>query len=126
MAYKNRPLSSIVDKMFIDFMYYDTTDSRIYYQKTVDVIVETIGDLYSSDSFTLIFKFIVPDDFPPPNQIVRFDWITILLYHSEEGREFININSDNMIYLFGKNLSAGEEAKLTFVIPRLTFNIFSQ
>jgi hypothetical protein len=129
MAYKDRPLTSIVDMMYIEFYYKNTQNQYVFYDNDIPINIESIGDLVLYNSLTLIFKFVVPSDFPSPENVNEIDFINLYLYNTNEGNKYqpciyINSNSDEL--LFGQRLAPGQEAKLIFVIPTLSFYIHSQ
>lgn len=129
MSYKDRPLTSIVNMMSIDFLYKNTQDNYVLYYADIPIIIESIGDLVLNNSLTLIFKFVVPADFPSAESVNEIDYIRLYLYHTDEGDKYqtcIYIDSNNDESLFGQKLTPGQEAKLIFVIPSLSFYIYSQ
>jgi len=126
MAYKDRPLTSIVDRLYIEMYYFDTQGQGLYYYNDIAITINSIGDLGSNNSLTLIFKFTVPTDFPSPDSISKISYMNLYLYNSNEGSQyqacfFITSNSDEL--LFGQKLSPGHDAQLMFTIPSLSFNI---
>jgi hypothetical protein len=125
MAYKNRPITNIVNKAHIYLTYYDKNNTFWQYWNDFDVLIETIGDLNVNSCLTIYFKFIVPSDYPAPENILRIEYIQIALYNTEElgsYPNFIFISGQNYESIFGKPLRPNEEAKLMFVIPGLQFN----
>jgi hypothetical protein len=126
MAYKNRSLTSIVDKVFIYFQYLDNNYRLNVYETELDVIIETKGDLKANENLTMIFKFNVPSDFPSPSEISEFQIIEIVFYHSEEGFNYpgcIFVSANDDLFLFGQRLIPNSEAKLVFTLPKLYFGI---
>jgi len=128
MAYDNRPLISIVNKLDLIFEYKDVNANFVFYATTVDVTIESIGQLNSESNLTLIFKFTVPADFPSRTQIDKVENIEVFLFHTDEDTSwppFLYIRSDNEELVFGKELEAEQEAKIIITIPRLRFDFYT-
>jgi hypothetical protein len=127
MAYKNRALTDLVNKMYLRISYYDNNYNYNYYDDILDVRIDTIGDFSTDKNLTLIFTFTVPSDFPDLESAQRINYIEIYLYHTAEG-EFpepcIYIMSNSYEKLFGKKPNPNEDAKLIFTFPRLEFTIY--
>jgi hypothetical protein len=124
MAYKNRPLTDIVNKMYIRLEYQDTNGYWRWYYKTIDITINTVSDLCSTESLVIKFDFIVPEDFPPAEIIDRVTNTRIYLYHTEEVNSsgyFIEIYTDMYEMIFGKKLNPGEHGTIIFSIPILQF-----
>jgi hypothetical protein len=129
MGYKNRPITDLVNKAYIKYRYYDKSRNYQRYDAEVDITIETIGDLRNDYSLTIIFKFTVPSDFPSMDNISRVIYFDIWLYHTSEGTYLtgcIYISAEKVEYVFGKYLTPGEEAQITFTIPALTFLLYSK
>ena len=124
MAYKNRPLIDIANKIDIEMSYFTIDGIWHWYAKTIDVVVSTVGDITSNSSLILSFNFIVPTDFPPGDQIQSVSNLTIRIYHQEEfdiSGYLVEIYTDKLESVFGKKLNPGETASITFVIPMMQF-----
>jgi hypothetical protein len=128
MAYKNRALTSIINKLYLIFEYYDVNYNYVYYSNLIDIVIENIGELNSDSNLTLIFKFTVPTNFPDRNQIKTVSNIDIVLYHTDEGTPwppFLRIKSNNEDLVFGKKLESGQEARIIIAIPMLKFYCYT-
>jgi hypothetical protein len=128
MSYKNRPLTAIVNKLYLTFEYYDVNANYVYYSNLIDIVIENLGELNSDSNLTLIFKFTVPLDFPNRNQIETVSKIDVVLYHTDEGTPwppFLRIKSNSEEIIFGKKLEAGQEAKIVITIPMLKFYCYT-
>jgi len=126
MAYKNKAITNLVDKAYLFFQYRDNNNTYRYYDRNLDITIETISDLGPDKSLTIIFKFTIPPDFPSPDTISKVYRIEIWLYHSEDGYYYpgcIYVGSNSIEQLFGQNLEPGKEAKLIFTIPPLYFDM---
>ena len=129
MEYKDVSIKNLINKMHIILKYYDNNLNFIWYQNTVDIIIETVGDLKYNQSLMLILKFIVPDDYPNPDNIYRIDNITLFLYNSSITNFFescIIIDGNDDIHIFGKRLIPGQEANITFILPALYFSVYKE
>lgn len=127
MAYKDKPLSNFVNKVYFYFSYNDTNGNYQTYENNLDVIIETHGDLSDRYSLVLKFKFTIPSDFPTSDNISNISNITLYFYHTDEtsvNYYGFQVQTKDDVLVFGQKLAPNQEVSLTFIVPMLSFQIF--